>query len=259
MSDQATMNPSATEQGGDSGAAQVAEPQVTETPSAQETQEQAPELPKWHYQLPGELQGNEHLRKYSSLGELAKQFVDREAKADRLIELPGEDDPDDTYEAFFNRIGRPETPEAYELQAPENRDELGYTEEQEKEFRKTAHELGLTNGQAKALHDWQMQRVGNALKAQQDQAALQKEESVKALQKEWGDNFKPNVAAAQRAFNHFGGDELLAYLKETGQQESPQLLKAFKAIYDITADDELVNGKVDKFGNASTDWYPSMD
>ncbi|MCH8476377.1 MAG: hypothetical protein LAT56_00330 [Wenzhouxiangella sp.] len=260
MSDTATMEPQTTT-GGDSGAEQAVESQQTDTSlTGGQQEQQSAELPKWMYQLPGELQKHEHLSKYSTIGELAKSFVDREAKADRLVEIPAEDADEETRQAFLNRLGRPESAEGYELEAPEDRDTVGFTEADENAYREKAHELGLTQEQAKALHDWQMSRTREAL--EQGSAAQQEmlKEQTEALKKEWGGKFNENITKAKKAFAQFGGDELAAYLKDTKQDAAPPLIKAFVELYNRTAEDSLVSGSKDRYGNpAEFDWYPTME
>lgn len=263
MSDQATMNP---QTGDDSGAVEqdqaVVDQQTTDTSSTEsqgQTESKQQELPKWHYQLPGQLQGNEHLSQYSTLGDLAQKFVDLQAKSDRLVELPGEDADDEAKAAFYRSLGRPDEPDGYELSTPENREELGFTDEADAAYRQKAHELGLSKEQAEQLHAWQLERTGSALDAMKQQQKAAQEEGIQNLRKEWGDRFDERIAKAQRAFQHFGGEELLQYLKDTGQNESPALIKSFVELYEKTSDDSLVAGDRDKYGNTAVDWYPTME
>lgn len=268
MSDTATMEPQVT--GGDSGAEQADAQDVdTSLTSQSQSEPQAKaqgnaeqksvETPKWIYQLPGELQSQEQLSKFSTIGDLAKSFLEREANAERTLLLPGEDASDEDRQAFYNRLGRPETPEGYEFEGLEERDEIGFTEEQEADYRAKAHELGLTVQQAKDLHAWQAARTKQALEDHRQAQEKAVQQKTEALRKEWGDSFAENVAKAKQAFSRLGGEDLTQFMKDAGAEREPALIKTFAEIYNVIGDDTFVNGAKDEYGNTQTDWYPTME
>lgn len=249
------------ELGGDSQPQPEAQEQQPEQPLAESAEQpEQPELPKWMYQLPRDLQGDERLREFSSLGELAKALVAERESADRKVMIPGDDSEEDEREQFFNAIGRPESPEGYELEVPEGTaEEIGITEDELEQFKSKAHELGLTKEQAEQLHTWQIERTAAAMQELTQAQQRDKQQRLEALKKEYGDQFKTKVEQAQRAFRDFGGENLLSYLKKNGQADDPELIRAFAAIYEKTADDSIETGTVDPFGNkkGGANWYPN--
>ena len=245
--------------GGDSQSQPEPEQQSDQPLAESSEQPEQPELPKWMHQLPGDLQGDDRLREFSTLGELAKAVVSERETADRKVLVPGDDSEESEREQFFNAIGRPESPEGYELESPEGAEELGFTEDQIEKFKSKAHEVGLTKQQAEQLHSWQAERTKEAVQQMRQTQEQDKKQRLETLKKEYGDQFNTKVEQAKRAFRDFGGDNLLSYLKKNGQADDPELIRAFAAIHEKTANDNIENGTVDPFGNKKNgaEWYPN--
>ena len=238
------------------------EPAEADTASSTQTEEStAPEPPKWIYQLPGDLQADERLRGFSNLGELAKTFLSEREAADQKVIVPGDDSDDETREQFYKALGRPDQPDGYELSKPEDADQLAATDEALSEFASKAHELGLSKQQAQALHDWNLERTRQAVSEMTEKQQAEKQKRIEQLKKDFGDEFNTKVENAKTAFRELGGDELLGYLKNTGQEDEPDLIRAFSAIYEKIADDSMETGTVDPFGNkkGKAEWYPNSN
>lgn len=119
--------------------------------------------------------------------------------------MPGKDATPEQWSEFYAAIGRPETPEAYELPLPE-----GDTGEFAKEMAPILHKNGITAEQAKGLAaDW------NAMVAKQTEAFTAAEAAhaqamnakntaeAQALQNEWGQAHTENMELARRAIRQF--------------------------------------------------------
>jgi hypothetical protein len=127
-----------------------------------------------------------------------EQFMGAD-KAGRGVVIPKDDAPPEEQTAFWNRLGRPESADGYQLPVPDGDDG---------EFMKTAsqwmHKANLTAAQAKIVADewnafWaQTQQDGEA--AYQQTAAIEKAN----LQKAWGDKFDANSETARRAAREAG-------------------------------------------------------
>lgn len=217
-------------------------------------QQGAPEPPKYVYQLTGDLQSNEHVLKHQNINELVQAYVDYAAKADRLIEVPGDDADDATRDAFLDRF-RPATPEEYQLSAPP--DGVPYSSEAEAAFRTLAHQLGLTQQQAKQLHQYDVERTQAAI-AQQQTAQKQK---LEALRKDWGDAFDANVKEAQAAFKEIAtqleDDSLAERMVKTGYGNDPDMLRTFYGIWQMIKPDGMVSGTVDGNSAGPETYYPN--
>lgn len=119
-------------------------------------------------------------------------------KAGRTVILPSKDDPAE-WDGVFNKLGRPETADKYNLDEPADADK-----DLTKWFKDTAHKHGLTDKQAKSLFaDY------NGLSAQRmtqlnEQSATKIAADKETLQREWGGAHEAKMAEAVKAATTFG-------------------------------------------------------
>ena len=80
------------------------------------------------------------------------------------------------------------------------------------------------------MFDFISSKTGEQYNSMEEQRAAQTEEGINSLKEEWGEAFEQNVFKAKAAVNEFGGEQLKAYLNETGLGNDPNLIKAFAKI-----------------------------
>lgn len=121
-------------------------------------------------------------------------------KAGRTVSLPSNwDDPNETG-ALFDKLGRPKSPDEYEL--PKD----AVDEDFAKAARTKFHELGLSAKQAKALGEW-FDGVGKGrVEAAQQASAQQLQLEQEGLRKEWGAAHDAKIAQARAAAQALGVD-----------------------------------------------------
>lgn len=128
-------------------------------------------------------------------------------KAGRTILAPKGDDDTDGWNAVYNRLGRPESPDKYELPVPEGDDGS---------FAQAAapvlHELGLTSKQAQGLAEWWNKASSARIEAADEAFSKASEAEYAALRGEWGAAAAQNEELAKRA--------LLKFSKEAGIDEA---------------------------------------
>lgn len=113
---------------------------------------------------------------------------------DRLLKLPEKDDAPEWGEVF-GRLGRPETPDGYELQGADA------------ELLARAHAAGLSKRQVQALAGYLGERGKAAQEKQEAERAERADADVLALKREWGAEFDLNVQHGKRAVQALGWDE----------------------------------------------------
>jgi hypothetical protein len=139
---------------------------------------------------------------------LAKQFVDAQSLLGNSIRIPSEDageedrrkfhdklvekvpgliptpNPEDkeAMSALFKRMGRPDAPEQYEV--PEGVDATKVSD-----FAKTAHGLGLSKSQFKAI----LTEINTAAGTRQEQQTEAHLAEIRALKQEWGIVYEDNI------------------------------------------------------------------
>ena len=128
-----------------------------------------------------------------------------EGEAPPAMAMPGKDATPEEWAAFYGQLGRPETPEGYELPLPEG-DDGAFA----KEMAPILHKHGVTAAQAKGLaEDWNamvqaQQAQAEAAEAQRIAALDSKNRAEAAeLANEWGQANEANMHFAKLAVGQF--------------------------------------------------------
>jgi len=220
----------------------------------------APEPPKWVHQLNGELKANELVAKHQNINDLVAEYVQFAGKAERMVELPGDDAEPEARLAYYEKV-RPKTPEDYELTLPDIPDEVALSKDEDTEYRKAAFEAGLTKEQAREMH---MFSVSREIK-EQVEILNEEKAALDTLKKEWGDNFTGNINGVQRAFKviaeRIGDAKLAERMVESGIGNNADVLKLFHGVWQSIKPDNFVEGDIDSGGRGvkAEDWYPETD
>lgn len=178
------------------------------------------------------------LEKVKDLPGLIKSYVHTQKQIGKSINIPGQDAKTEDWDAFYAKIGRPESPEKYDIKRPENPN-LSYDEGLEKKFLSAAHKAGLNKQQAQGLLDWWSSEQETVF--QQMQQEVQK--SVDELKKEWGGAYDTKVAMAQRAIKRFGDKNLVGFLEDSGLGNNPHLVKFFARLGENIREDRAPGGE----------------
>ena len=185
--------------------------------------------------LPESLRNERSLQTFTSVDNLAKSYVNAVKKIggnpDHLVQLPQEGESRDN---FYNKIGRPETPEGYDFgDDPEGN--LNF-------FKDAVHQIGLTQDQAaNMLQLYASVEEDNSRAKEQSDADFAVNSQIE-LKREWGGIYDCKIDMAQRAFAQFASPEFSKLMDETGLGNHPELLKAFSKIGEMLGDDQLIVG-----------------
>lgn len=193
----------------------------------------------WRSSLPKELQAEPSLSSFKDIGALAQSYVhaQRLVGADK-IPAPQKNWTPEQWSEHYERLGRPKTADAYsfpkDYQLPEG---MKVDDVQLKTARETFHKIGLSSQQAEAV----LALYGDTLKAGTSAAegmrATAMRETREAMEKEWKTETQLKLGLAQAALKKYGGEELVAYLDETGLGNNFALIKAFAAIGERISED----------------------
>lgn len=168
--------------------------------------------------LPEDVRDHATVKKYGASAEsLLRGMIHLEGHLgvppEQLLRLPKPDDAEGNA-ALWNRLGRPETPDKYEVKVPEGSDldKAGLDS-----FLAHLHKAGpLTGGMAQAAADWYggyakqvAEDADKAFKAEQDKAEL-------VLKQELGGAYEGTLDAAAEAAERFGGADYAKFLKASG-------------------------------------------
>lgn len=212
------------------------------------------ERPAWMSSLPDAYKESETFSQFKEPSQAWERFDKLLEAEGRSVAIPGETATDEERAAFYNKLGRPEKIEGYELKKPEKLPEgVPYSPEMITAFSNLAFEAGLSKAQAVKVHDWYYQSVvkGAEMQAKDDDKELS--DSINSLKNEWkGDTYKTNEEIAIRGFKTFSKDikdaELLLETAKVGSVKlgnHPAFLKLFHAIGKAIMDDSAHSG-IDK-------------
>lgn len=164
-----------------------------------------------------------------------------------LSQLPKEGDAEG-WSNVWNKLGRPEKAEGYDLPVPEG--DSG-------EFAGSAsgkmYELGLSKSQARGIAEWYNTQQSQVIDQYNQQREQQATDNVAAIRKEWGNNFDANVAIANKAVAAYLPPEAVAALKESGLGSNPHFVKAFHKIGQSLSEAKVINGEPSQSGPKSNE------
>lgn len=164
----------------------------------------APEA--WYSNIQDEsLRGYLETKGFKDHGALAESYRNLEklrgVPENELLRMPKEGDTE-AWNAFYNRLGRPENPDGYSLPIPDG-DDGAFA----KQAAQWMHEAGLTPAQAQALASKNNEWLSAQVKAFEDQQAIESDRQMTELKSEWGQAFEQNTEIARRAAKQFGLEE----------------------------------------------------
>jgi hypothetical protein len=235
----------------------MTEATTTDGPGATEvtgevTTETTPAAPEWMAGLPDELKSDATLSRYADVPALAKAHIEAHKVAKSKVIVPGADADDAQLSAFYDAIGRPASPDDYDLAMPElpvdaSAEDRAALAEGFKPYRELAHQLGLTPKQARALSEFDIKRSA-------DWYAKGAEE-VAAVKEEMKQDYAPKLAAGQKIFAKLAGNDaetaLLAQELDR-KMTSGRLVKFVMRLGEIAGEHGLIESDtVEGFGDVA--------
>lgn len=169
-------------------------------------------------------------KRFADPGKMIDAF--RETERAFRTAIPGENDPQERWDAFYKRMGRPDEPAGYEIKAP---DGFEAAPEFTDGFRKVLWDNGIPPKAAGALVEWYNAQVISGL----DQEAATVRSQQAALKKEWGAEYNANIETARRGMTlldldnaavdamarGFGVDKTMNLLLRIGTMTSEDMLR----------------------------------
>lgn len=156
--------------------------------------------------------------------------------AKNVLEIPGEDADETALSDFYNKLGRPDTPDQYGIEGDE-------------EFSKAAYELGLSKNQAASLYEKLSEKSASDLKAYEEQVDQENAAALDTLKQQWGRDYDKNVLAGQKAAHALGyGEEALLEL-ETGMG-TQAMMELFSKVGSMMSEPDFITGQAGDFSQS---------
>jgi hypothetical protein len=176
---------------------------------------------------------------YKSADDMAKALHSLESKIGSAVQIPGKDASDEEIDAFFKRLGRPESAQGYDLPEPELPDGYGQDKEFSDAFRKMAYDSGLSSYQARALWDWYNSRTVSMFTQKRQNDIKSIASALDALRENWGENFDNELALTKNLVAKEGDDELRKLFNVTGIGNNPAMIRFVNKMAHKLGEDRL--------------------
>lgn len=223
----------------------------TETP--QDTPPQ--DTPDWMGTFPDEVKKN--VGRYKTPEELAKAYVNLQSQLGKSVQIPGKDASDEDWGKWYKRIGRPDSPDGYELSNVERDAKLPEDQQgAETQFARAAHQHGLTKEQARRMWKYMLDQSAGMLNAI---AASRKEALAKVdtqLRSELGGEYNAGLQLMKRVVGRFADAEAKKALDE-GLGNDPRLVRMLINIGKVMSEDTL-EGRVPSGASAEETPEPGV-
>jgi hypothetical protein len=208
------------------------------------------ETASWVDTLPEPLKANKALAKFKDHIGLAQSYLELEGQLGKSVVLPGKDAKPEEWDKFYARLGRPNKPEEFQLEALEG---FEAPETYLSRLKAIFHAAGLSPGQANAIHKAiaqdAMVTMTEASKAQEVAAAQaveaqaqKREQAEKSLRNAWGFDYDLRMEQARRFVLANAGDQGFNYLEKIGVASDPIILQLFANAGAATGNHKFVSG-----------------
>lgn len=203
------------------------EPVDSGAPASEPT---ATEGGNWFDSFAEDIKTNQNVTKFGSAEELAKSYINAQQLIGRdKIPMPV---TDEDWSNTYARLGRPEEPTGYEINAPEG---IEVDADKQQAFFNLAHEIGLSQKQAEALAAFDFDTHGSAMEQLTQQQQQATDAALGQLKNEWGQAFDQNVQIANRALSEFASEADIDFLNNAEIDgvrlgDHPALVKLFNNI-----------------------------
>lgn len=156
-------------------------------------------------------------------------------KADGMLAVPGEGASPADWDAVYNRLGRPESPDKYDLSGFEAPKEVPWDANAQTAMIGHLHKLGLNGAQLTGALNSYKQVLAGQHEARNAFAAQAADQAAATLQREWGDQYQANMDLANRGVGAAFGKDLADARKirlEDGRWllDDPGLARVFRLV-----------------------------
>ena len=194
----------------------------------------------WRAALSDELRADKSLENIKDIPSLAKSYIHAQklVGADK-IPVPNKHATEDDWNAVYSKLGRPETPDGYKFNLPEDQkvDEDGL-----KVFADHAHKLGLLPNQAEGMVKFYNELRANELSSADSTATAARQKATDELQAEWGQAYNQKLERANNVVREVFPKGFMSMNLEDGTKlgDHPAVIKAFAALADKMGEDKIV-------------------
>lgn len=199
----------------------------------------------WRATLPPDM--HSFANQFASPADAVKTALDLRQKLSTSVQVPAADaDPAKRLEVF-NRLGRPETVDGYDVSLPENLPDWVSLEDEsvqgaQRSFLEAMHGTGATQEMVDAALGWYWNHLSESESARDRVIEDEFANAEAGLRREWGRDFEGNLEHAGRAVAAFGGQVLGDTLEQFGLSNHPAVIRAFARVGRSMGEDTMISG-----------------
>jgi hypothetical protein len=216
---------------------------TTEAPK-QETQieQPVPTVAKsWKEAISEEFREDPNIAKFTEIDALAKSYINatRMIGQDKVA-VPNNNSTDDQWNEVYDKLGRPESPDKYKLEA--NSDVVPLDESAIKSFAENAHQLGLNNKQAQGILEFYKNSMESSAQQTKIDTETSQAQAEQELRKEWGRSYDDNIKRAAQVAKANMNAEILDLTLSDGRRlgDHPEIIKGFANIANLMSEDKMI-------------------
>jgi hypothetical protein len=173
---------------------------------------------------------------------MARAHLDHLGRADSLTEIPGAHTSEEDRAAYFNRLGRPEEADGYNLRYPGDWPKDAPPDpEWVKEWRQVAHDRYLTRSQSEAIFEFLNRRAMKAINGAREAHASNQAKLESTLATKWGDEAEGRTKRVSATLERIGVPEFAEFLKSTGTQSAPAVRMLLDKVGDMIGQDIVMS------------------
>jgi hypothetical protein len=187
----------------------MSEEQVAVVSDAVEAPGVAQSVEDWKSNIPEEIREHSSLSHINDVGALAKSYVHAQQMvgADKVA-LPGKHATQDEWGEVYAKLGRPESPEGYELAYNNVPEGAEMDNDLVSWFKDTAHKAGMNPQQAQVMLDAYNEMTFTGAEGAGVEAQARVEQAESELRKEFGQAFDDRMSLANGVLSEFGNPEM---------------------------------------------------
>lgn len=193
----------------------------------------------WRATLPDDIKASPSIAKFKSVDELAKSYINAESLiGTKRIPAPQANWTEKEWDELYKQIGRPETPDKY--QVPEFKFEEGLEVKQElvDKAKLHFHKIGLTPQQAKGILEYYFTIENERFKDTRTSSSAEVTAAEEAMKKQFGKDYDVKVSQAKALLQRFDTDGTMAsFLNESKLGNDARMLKFLASVADKFKED----------------------
>ena len=206
----------------------MSEEQVAVVSDAVDAPEVAQSVEGWKSSIPEEIRGHASLEHINDIGALAKSYVHAQQMvgADKVA-LPGKSATPDEWGEVYAKLGRPESPDGYELAYNNLPEGAEMDDGMVSWFKDTAHKAGMNPQQAQMMLDAYNEMQFSDAENVGLEAQARVEQIEGELRKEYGQAFDDRMALANGVLAEFGNPEITEVQLADGTMlgDNPEIIR----------------------------------